>query len=401
MTLKGKITAGVMALLAACGMPGVGSARQHASDKDAQTVVISDRDTSARSREHGNYPRRNEREGKDKPGAGTDLPGGMKHWEVQSRDTGGTLLFSDSPEYVSEDGILYQDTVQGDARVLYYHLNEMSAPRKVAVVLENLDEHGSSLVRITRGAAGGPNRDYMIVGKETQTKYFGEPQEDYFVVPGGGKSLLVNQMDRVLLQQGELVYGVYDFHTEKPMRVSVIMYPAYDNPLTFVDRARILPKDEHCLRGTFKGMDRIINSRRTYNADRDGVVYFTLADNKYDSYRIGIDATDGSQVTNYGNYGILYKIDIPTKGKTHTRYYLEPLGGVYAGAMTVRRGKNSKADLILTPDWTVYFGEADGSGRDRELACLGSYDNKVKSHFEFSPPGASNLPVHIIMVPEK
>lgn len=37
----------------------------------------------------------------------------MKMWPVESKDEGGTLLFSDSPESVTEDGILYQDTVQG------------------------------------------------------------------------------------------------------------------------------------------------------------------------------------------------------------------------------------------------------------------------------------------------
>ncbi len=37
----------------------------------------------------------------------------MHRWEVTSRDTGGTLLFSDSPEYVDRPGILYQDTVNG------------------------------------------------------------------------------------------------------------------------------------------------------------------------------------------------------------------------------------------------------------------------------------------------
>jgi hypothetical protein len=213
--------------------------------------------------------------------------------------------------------------------------------------------------------------------------------------------LLQENMNMTILQPGELTYGVFDFHADHSVLVSVIMLDAYGDPVTAVENLPVLPKDEMRLRGTFKGMNRVLSARKVYNPGEDGGVYFMLADNKSDKYRKGIDATDGSAVTNYGNYGILYKIDIPTKGKTHTRYYLEPLGGVYAGAMTVRRGKNSKADLILTPDWTVYFGEADGSGRDRELACLGSYDNKVKSHFEFSPPGASNLPVHIIMVPEK
>ena len=60
----------------------------------------------------------------------------MRRWDVMTEDTGGTLLFSDSPEYVKESGILYRDTVEGDARVLYYHLNDTAQPKKVAVILE-------------------------------------------------------------------------------------------------------------------------------------------------------------------------------------------------------------------------------------------------------------------------
>ena len=39
----------------------------------------------------------------------------MHKLEVFSSDSGGTLIFSDSPEYVRRNGILYTDTVAGDA----------------------------------------------------------------------------------------------------------------------------------------------------------------------------------------------------------------------------------------------------------------------------------------------
>jgi hypothetical protein len=42
----------------------------------------------------------------------------MKPWPVESRDSGGVLLLSDSPEYLAEYGILYSDVIKGDARVL-------------------------------------------------------------------------------------------------------------------------------------------------------------------------------------------------------------------------------------------------------------------------------------------
>ena len=47
----------------------------------------------------------------------------MNRLPVDVKDTGGTLIFSDSPEYVRKNGILYTDTVTGDARILFYHLN--------------------------------------------------------------------------------------------------------------------------------------------------------------------------------------------------------------------------------------------------------------------------------------
>ena len=37
---------------------------------------------------------------------------------------------------------------------------------------------------------------------------------------------------------------------------------------------------------------------------------------------------------------------------------------------------------------------------DEDFLDLGSYDNKERLWFDFSPPGGSNLPARIVMVPE-
>lgn len=95
----------------------------------------------------------------------------MHAWPVTQEDGGATLLFSDSPEYATQDGILYRDVVQGAARVLYYHVNQMDAPKKVAVVLENVGA-GTSMVTISRSGAGRPSPHYLDVGKEAQALYF-------------------------------------------------------------------------------------------------------------------------------------------------------------------------------------------------------------------------------------
>lgn len=338
----------------------------------------------------------------------------MHRWPTESYDTGGTLLFSDSPEYVKETGVLYRDIVTGDARVLYYHLNDTSQPKKVAVVLETDAELAS--VSVTRGAAAPPSADYLHVGKVTQIGYFDthEMNERIYVTKERPR-LLVPEMDTTVLAPGQLVYGVYDFHANAPVRVSVIMYGADVDPFAFLRTARVLPRDEIALRGTFRGMNRVITSKKIYRPSMDGAVYFPIGDNLHDVYRQGIDATDGSSVVNYGNYGILYQISIPTAGRENTRYFLSPLGGVYAGAMRAENGANRR--LVETPATRPYFGdqtlpeppnvaEAREEGllfltQYTELSDLGTYASAQPVQFEYSPPGASNLPVNIILMPEK
>lgn len=421
------LVAGIVAL----GMNGTGEARHKAEAKPVQQPSITERMQAILSADasysvmmkSGNATKNLTAEhlaqkAGDKAANGTlhynQSTKTMREWAVDVEDTGGTLLFSDSPEYVKESGILYEDTVAGDARVLYYHLNDSNVPRKVAVVLQNPSDAPVS-VTVTRGGTAGASDDYLEVGKNTQIAYFQTKRNDTICVPAHGKRLLEAEMNEAVLQPGQLVYGVYDFHAAAPIKTTVLAYPDWADPLSFVAHARILPKDEQRLRGTFKGMDRVISSR-PYDPEKDGIVYISIGDSHRDTFRKGIDATDGSAVTNVGNYGVLYRIEIPSTGRVATQYYLTPLGGVYAGAMRVNYGQG-KTRLLETPGGRAYFGDAippDSDedrvsrllGKDRlkvsaELSDLGSYHSTSEPRFELSPPGASNLPVQIILMPAK
>lgn len=338
----------------------------------------------------------------------------LTRWEMDSRDEGGTLLFSDSPEYVDTNGILYQDSVQGDARILFYHLNNSDVPKKLAVVLKN-EYDGRNEVLITRSGNGAPSSDYLKVGKATQLEYFQTEKSRKLFLPPHTARLIEEKMNMTILQPGQLTYGVFDFHAEHSVLVTVLMLDAYGDPVTAAEELPVLPKDEMRLRGTFKGMNRVLSAKKVYNPGEDGGVYFLLADDKVDKYRTGIDATDGSRVTNYGNYGINYRLELPVD-EGEVKYYLSPLGGVYAGAM---RGFSATKTYTLfpTPGSRAYFGDQTapesyedqvkreaGSwhiARNTELAPLGQSTGRGETVFEFSPPGASNLPVAIVMLPQK
>ena len=332
----------------------------------------------------------------------------MHRIEVKTRDSGGTLLFSDSPEYVRDNGILYSDVVKGDARILFYHLNESSVNKRLAVIIENVSDQFNT-VDIVRGATSEPSRDFLRVGKNVQTQYMSKGFHSSLYMLKNDRKLLVDEISGHLIKPGQLIYGVYDFYAAHPVRVTVMMYPQTADPLRFIDRADVLPKDEQRLRGTFQGMNRTLTAIKPYNAETDGIMYIMLADNVNDVYKLGVDATDGSEVVNFGNYGINYRINLLTRGQT--RIALTPLGGYYAGVM--KSIYNNDVRVLKTPANTIYFGdktpqepESVKKAREEglslltnytELAELGTYRGKVQ--FEFSPPGASNLPVNIILMP--
>lgn len=331
----------------------------------------------------------------------------MHRLPVDTIDTGGTLIFSDSPEYVSKNGILYTDTVKGDARILFYHLNDTGVKKKLAVIVENAYPVANK-IEITRGGFALPDNNFLSVGKATQQIYMQDNFHDTIKLAKGERKIFQAEMDKVTIDAGHLIYGVYDFKAKYPVKIYVLMYPVNANPLNFLSAAKILPKDEHKLRGTFKHMNRTLKLRRMYDPKVDGIGYVKIGDNVTDFFKRGIDATDGEEVVNYGNYGVKYTLEFRTKSKT--RYCLAPLGGYYAGVM--RYNHAGRMGIIPTPDGKIFFGdkstfeeefslqtpEDDEIFTSRlELSELGNYSGNVK--FEYSPPGASNLPVNIILMP--
>ena len=76
-------------------------------------------------------------------------PTTVPEWPSRISAMPGKLLLSDSPETVTADGVLYQDTVSGAARVLFHHVNGTAAPKRFVVVPAG-------------GSGGGRGRDGVI-----------------------------------------------------------------------------------------------------------------------------------------------------------------------------------------------------------------------------------------------
>jgi len=318
----------------------------------------------------------------------------------------GTLLFSDSPEYVEQFGLLYQDVLNGKGRLYFYHLNEMAAKAKLAVVLEN---SGDEIVtaKITRRGIGSPSKNYNKVGKGSQVDYFTDNFTDDVYVVGRSRHILDKAWEDIPINKGELVCGIYDVECAAPLKVSVLMCPYEADARSFLDIARFLPRDHVELRGTYNGMDRFIDVENYDTAS--GAAYIKLADGEEDGFLKGIDASDGKLVSDEGNYGVNYEIKIPTAGSGKIKAYLTPLGGSYAGALLDKTGGRNV--VVKTPEEGAFGYKNEENGKiennvfyftkEAVYSYLGEYEAGNTIELTYSPPGAANLPVAIILVPER
>lgn len=318
----------------------------------------------------------------------------LPEWQVKAIGIGGKLLLSDSPEMVPDDGIMYQDTVEGEARLFFHHVNATDKPKKIVVLLENNGSKPANIT-VTQYGLSGPGFDYLAIGKEVQMKYFAGNNLYLIEVPAGGAQLLSTELDAAVVKKDMLVNGMYDFKTDLPVRVSVMMLPVDVDAKEFIKTARILPADQYRLRGTFDGKDRLLVADRPYSPQNDGPVAITLADNNIDKYVTGIDKTDGSMVLNYGNYGVVYKLFIPSNHGEKIAYHLNPRGGQYAGGIALKY-KHQFKTIIPTPRNTTSFGSTVN-----DIEYLGTFDGGESLWLTFSPPGASNLPVKLVLSSEQ
>ncbi|MDO4204447.1 MAG: hypothetical protein Q4D07_08165 [Selenomonadaceae bacterium] len=340
-------------------------------------------------------------------------PQEMTPWPMKTQDIGGTLLLSDNPEYVEKTGIYYTEQVKGDVRALNYQVNSTKRNLRTAIVLENKGE-SHAVVHVNRVGISEPSSDYLAVGKATQLAYFGKQTARVFIIAPGERKVLCPEQAKQLMKPGALAYGCIDFTVNNPVIAAMVVYDAKENPLTFLDDAPIIKATDNQLRGSFTGMNRLMTGAKEYRPGRDGVVYFYIGDGESDQFRSGIDATDGTIMTNTGNYGIIYNITIPCR-RGGFRAYLAPRGGVYAGAVNIETdGGSGTPQLVETPKCSGWdFGVAglpDSSFTDKKGNCLltpedevtplGYFEPKGELRLELSPPGASNLPIRIILVPD-
>ncbi len=277
-------------------------------------------------------------------------------------DAAATLLFSDDPESPSSDGVLYADTFgPGRARIYVYHVNGGASPRKFPIVV--LNENASDAhVTIAKLGLGGPDADYLDLGKAVAAAWLASSLATVVTVPAGMRVLLDATLDGEHAATGELVHAIVDIAVDAPVKISIVSVLATEDAAAITAALPLLPNDGLHDRGTFPGADVWIAG--SAGGEGPSARHIRLGGGVTEADLTGRDATTGAPATLLGNYGVAYRFLVDTPGPV--RFAASERGGTWAGAAelgTVVALPATSGGLSTTSDvvWlaTLAAGRAD------------------------------------------
>lgn len=294
----------------------------------------------------------------------------------ESRD-GPTLLFSDSPEQIRDDGLLYRDTVDTSFRLVAYHLNAKTTPGRLMAVVKNVDTKNAT-VKLDRTGETAPARVEGVLGQVTLMDYFASrPGTQLTLAPE--ESAILYLSPTIIPQSG--VSLMADGTTDGRLEVSLVftseLAPAPEALLALSP----LPVDSNHVRGTFP------QAIRKFMLDLAAVLpaKAIIGDPGQDPPATGRDVLTPADVTLKGNYGVTY--DVTLLNAAGAVLAISPRGGLYKGVVRVEEEGQTPL-LIPLP--------RSGNIADPNRPLLFHRARSRTVRLQFVPASGSHLPVHLL-----
>lgn len=294
------------------------------------------------------------------------------------------VLVSDSPEIVRQDGVLYSDTLSGENRLYFHHINGSGETKKIYLLAVN---QGLEPVHLTvkKWGVAGP-ADPMSVGRSAAYRYLDfDPRNARFLELQPGEKIILNEKMNNVMKPGQALHGLFDIDAGGDLLFAVVAVGKQD-PLTAYEQLPILPRDDNHIRGTFPLADRSMSVQ----LDSREPARLVVADGKDDEFLYGKDANTSNmghyslRSHNSGNYGVVYRVRIGTRHRVGVIF--SPRGGVFAGA------GEWDGEAFYLPNRGVLKPQT-------EFAMIGVVEPGREKVLEFIPPAGSYLPVNLIFIP--
>lgn len=298
-------------------------------------------------------------------------------------ESAATLIMSNNPEGVAGEGILYTDKAFGKVRMKFHHSNISSSQLYIYAAVQNTSEKP---VKLTTGARGlaGPSWDVMRVGRQVVVNYLGswnKKSQEKILQPG--ETLLLNE-ERTRTRPGETLGFMMDLECEDELQFTVF---ASHNKITgssWTDLPFAEKEGTH-VRGTFKGADQTI--KITPGGTDEERFVLGMPDNQFFGFFQGQDALTKEEVTNRGDRGAVYSIEIHAEETMGVA--LNPRGRYFMGAV-----KGFDDSMILLSNAGMMRGS-------REAVVLGTLAAGDMGRLIYSPPSGSDTPFFLLFFPQE
>ncbi|MBT2290649.1 copper amine oxidase N-terminal domain-containing protein [Paenibacillus albidus] len=303
-----------------------------------------------------------------------------------------TLIRSNSPETVNTNGVLYRENALGATRFLVHHMNNMATKKKVYILATNNSIYANTITTQFSGFAG-PVTSPEYTGKISTQKYYNsmitnEKYSQVILQPGQTLPILTD-VNKIAMKPKEVISLSADIFSEYPVDYNVVMVDENADPVAVLPTLPVLDRDGVHNRGTYPDSTRVINVTDVVGTTQSKMV---LGDNDKDKNLVGMDPMNGTETSNAGNFGVLYKIKLE-RVAPNTLITFNPRGGNYLGSVMVNgtivnlpnKGSLMSTDLLKSSDLNAV------------VYRTGEYENAVD--LTFSVASGSNLPVNLVFTP--
>src|SRR5690606_4642764 len=138
------------------------------------------------------------------------------------------LLVSDSPENITESGILYEDTINGKARLYANHVNAGAQPIKLAILATNETDESITIFTSRQGQSM-PSKLALLVGSEAALDFISEAEErsgvdstddSKLLLIAPGETIIYRQLPTLAPQYG--LNALHDVQSSGELKITFV-----------------------------------------------------------------------------------------------------------------------------------------------------------------------------------
>jgi hypothetical protein len=286
------------------------------------------------------------------------------------------LLVSSSPQDITEKGILYQDQVNGKARLYTNHTNGTGRKMTFAILVTNKTDKPVTIQTTHKGTVTSSVYENLVGDQTASDLLINKDYDENIIVPPN-KTLVYSQVPN--LYPGEVTNRFYDITTDGELTMTFVA----DDELTqsTLTSLFVLPKTDQA-RGTFPVTEQNWNIQ---TSSLDKVYIATIGDNKTDPFVKGTDATMKQDAVNTGNFGVVYKIHADKPDKMAVMVLAR--GGIFKGSFKVN------GEIVSAPAAGVM------TALDGMRVLVRTTGKEDSLDIEFTPPVGSVLPIDLVFYP--